>query len=362
MNCLARGMEIRMNLKYIAKRAAVMCLVAALSIGSLTGCQSETKVVFTTGLSGNELFKIGSATCTTPEIMIYLTTCYNQYAKTYGQEMWHYDLGGVSLEEHVKDVVLSKMAQIKIMNLMAEERKIGLSDQEEQRIATAAESYYESLEKELRDREGISKKVVENVYREYAIANKVYETITESADMEISDDEARTVTVQVIYLKNWKLKNNERTALNEQETKEVLNNAQDILNRIQAGEDFEALAAQCSDDKQIVKNYARGVADAEFEEILFSMDEGDASDIIETDEGYYIVKCISTMDYEATQENKLVLAEQRKKAAFSEAYTEIATNTHSQFRDKHWEKLTLNEEVHTTDANFFEFYDKYVKQ
>lgn len=351
-----------MNFKYIVKKAAAVCLMAALSIGGLTGCQSDTKVVFTTGLSGNELFKIGTATCTTPEIMIYLTTFYNQYAEAYGQEMWHYDFGGVSLEEHVKDVVLSKMAQIKIMNLMAEEREISLSDQEEQKVLAAAESYYQSLEKGLKEHEGITQKITENVYREYAIANKVYETITESADMEISDDEARTVTVQAIYLKNWKLKNNEKTALNESETQEVLDTANQILNRVRAEEDFEALAAEYSDDKQIVKNYARGAVDANFEEILFAMDAGDVSDVIETEEGYHIVKCISTMDYEATQANKLVLAEQRKREAFSEAYTEIATNTHSQFRDKQWEKLTLNEEIHSTDANFFDIYDEYVKQ
>ena len=351
-----------MNLRSIGKKAAVITLIAALSMGSLTGCQKDTKLVFTTGLSGNELFKIGTATCTIPEIMIYLTTFYNQYAETYGQEMWHYDFGGVSLEEHVKDVVLSKMAQIKIMNLMAEDRGITLSEQEEKRVQTAADHYYEELDKTLKDRENISKKVVESVFREYTIANKVYATITESADMEISDDEARTVTVQVIYLKNWKLKNNERTALNEEEKAEVLKTAGELLERIQAGEEFEVLASQYSDDKQVVKNYARGIADSSFEEILFSMDQGDVSDVIETDEGYYLLKCISTMDYEATQENKLALAEQRKRAAFSEAYTEIATNTHSQFRDKQWENLSLKEEIHTTDADFFEIYDKYVKQ
>lgn len=362
MSCMVKGMKNRMNLKYIMKKAATVCLAVILCFSSLTGCQSDSKIVFTTGLSGDELFKIGSATCTTPEIMIYLTTFYNQYADAYGQEMWHYDFGGVSLEEHVKDVVLSKMAQIKIMNLMAEDREIVLSEQEEQKVLAAAACYYEALETELRESENITLKVVENVYKEYALANKVYETITESADMEISDDEARTVTVQAIFLKNWKLKNNEKTALDENETQQVLDNAKDILNRIAEGEDFETLAAQYSDDKQIVKNYARGMADAGFEEILFSMDEGDVSGIIETEDGYYIVKCISTMDYEATQANKLVLAEQRKKEAFSEAYTEIATNTHSQFRDKQWEKLTLKEEIHTTDANFFEIYDEYVKQ
>lgn len=306
-----------MNLKYITKKIAAVCLIAVLCMGGLTGCGNDTKIVFTTGLSGNQIFKIGSKTCTTPEIMIYLTTFYNQYVNIYGEEMWHYDFGGVSLEEHVKDVVLSKMAQIKIMNLMAEEQNIKLSEKEEKQVLAAAECYYSKLEDDLKSEENITESIVQEVYREYALANKVYATITESADMEISDDEARTVTVQEI---------------------------------------------RCSDQKETIKNYTRGSTDPAYEELLFSMDEGDVSDVIELEDGSYIVKCISTMDYEATQENKLVLAEKRKQEAFSKAYTEIAANTHSQFRDKQWEKITLNEEIHSTEANFFDIYDEYIKQ
>lgn len=332
-----------MNLKYIGKRTAVLVLTGVLTLTGLTGCANKTKLVFTTGLSGNQLFKIGAETCTMPEAMIYLTTFYNQYADTYGQEMWNYDFGGASLETHVKDVVLSKMAQIKIMNLMAEERGIVLSADEKSKIEAASEKYYEALSEKLIKQENISKEIVEKVYREYAVANKVYENITEAADMEISDDEARAVTVQQIYLQNPE-------------------KGQNILTRIKAGEDFATVAAEVSENKEIVKSYARNDVNVSFENILFSMDEGEVSDVIEMPEGCYIVKCISTMDYEATQANKLVLAEKRKQQAFSEAYTEIARNTHSQFRDHLWENLTLNEEIHKTEANFFEIYEEYVKQ
>ena len=179
--------------------------------------------------------------------------------------------------------------------------------------------------------------------------------------MEISDDEARTVTAEVIYFKNWKLKNKEKVTLTEAETLKVLKNAGDVLKKAKAGEDFSALAVQYSDDKQTTKSYARGSVELKFEEMLFSMDEGDISNVIELSDGYYIVKCISTMDYEATQKNKVVLAKQRKQEAFSEAYNEIAIDTHSQFRDKQWDLITLNEEIHTSEANFFDIYDEYFK-
>ncbi len=351
-----------MNFKYIAKRLVAMGVIGMIGLSCLTGCGKNSKLVFTTGLSGNQLFKIGSSTCTTPEIMIYLTTFYNQYVDTYGEEMWHYDFGGVSLEQHVKDVVLSKMAQIKIMNLMAEERDISLNEEEKAAGATAAENYYEMLEEDLKQQEKITKEVAEEVFEEYTLANKVYEAITESADMEISDDEARTVTAEVIYFKNWKMKNNEKTALSEAELLPVLKDAKEVLGKVNEGETFETLAVQYSDDKQVVKSFSRGSVETSFEELLFSMDEGDVSDVIEREDGYYIVKCVSTMDYESTHENKKVLADKRKQEAFSKAYTEVATNTHSQFRDKQWEKITLNEEIHATDANFFEIYEEYIKQ
>ena len=350
-----------MNLKYIAKKIAVLCLTGTVLCGSLTGCTDNTKIVVTTGLSGNQLFKIGSATCTTPEIMVYLTSFFIEYVDTYGQEMWHYDFGGVSLEEHVKDVVLSKMTQIKIMNLMAEERNITLDNEEKSQAGAAAESYFGLLTEQLKEQEKITLEVVKKVYEEYALANKVYVTITEAADMEISDDEARTVTAEVIYFKNWKLKNKEKVTLTEAETLKVLKSAGDVLKKAKAGEDFSALAVQYSDDKQTTKSYARGSVELKFEELLFSMDEGDISNVIEVSDGYYIVKCISTMDYEATQKNKVVLAKQRKQEAFSEAYNEIAIDTHSQFRDKQWDLITLNEEIHTSEANFFDIYDEYFK-
>ena len=306
-----------MNLQYIAKKIAVLCLTGTVLCGSLTGCADNTKIVVTTGLSGNQLFKIGSATCTTPEIMVYLTTFFNEYVDTYGQEMWHYDFGGVSLEEHVKDVVLSKMTQIKIMNLMAEERNITLNDKEKSQVGAAAESYVELLTENLKEQEKITVEVAKKVYGEYALANKVYTTITEAADMEISDDEARAVTAQVIYFKNWKMKNKEKTELTEAETLKVVKNAREVLRKANEGEDFSTLAVQYSDDKQTTKSYARGSIEPKFEELLFSMDEGDLSDVIELSDGYYIVKCISTMDYDATQKNKVVLAKQRKQEAFS---------------------------------------------
>lgn len=350
------------DLKILKKKIITLGLALTICAGSLTGCGSDTKIIFTSGLSGNQLFKIGSACCTMPEIMIYLTTFYNQYEKTYGEEMWQYDFGGISLEEHVKDIVISKMAQIKVMTLMAKEYHIELSEEEKAKVSQAADAYYEQLPETLKKKENITLEIAEKVFEEYTLANKVYASITEAADMEISDDEARTVTVQEISFHNWKLQSGEPVALEEGDLLKVRKEAENALERITQGEAFEIVAAECSEEKQLAKSYARGDAEEAYEKVIFALDEGEVSGLLERKDGFYIVKCISTMNYEATQANKLVLAEKRKKEAFSKAYEEIAANTHSQFRDRLWEALSLDEETHKADVGFFEIYEEYIKQ
>lgn len=344
------------------KKLLVLCMTGALTMFSLTGCGSDSGIVFTTGLSGDQLFKIGSEVCTKPETMVYLTTFYNQYIDIYGDEIWDYDFEGVTLEAHVKEVVLSKLVQIKIMNLMAKEQSITLSEEEEEAMKKAAQTYYSMLADPLKEEEKLTLETAERVYEEYALAHKVYETITESAETEISDDEARTVTVQEIYLRNWKMEEGEKAPLTEDETIETLKTAKDLLTQLENGADFTSLAQQYSDDKQTEKAYARNVVEKNFEEILFSLDEGELRGVIETEDGYHIVRCLSTMDDEATQENKLVLIQQRKKAAFSAAYTEVAQNAYSEFREQLWEKIHMEETVHRTKGNFFEIYAEAVKE
>lgn len=350
-----------MKIQAMIKKTAAMCLVALLCTATITACGANTKIVVTTGLSGNQIFKIGSSACTRAEIMVYLTTFYRQFASAYGTEMWDYDFGGISLENHVKDIVLSKMVQIKIMNIMAADRKITLSTEEEAKAAAAAQEYYGALTETLKSEEKITEDVVLKVYQEYMLANKVYQSITQSAEMEISDDEARTVTAQIIYFKNWKIKNNEKVAMSESELQNVKSTAQKVLSQVREGENFEGLALQYGDGKQVKKSFARGSVEPAFEELLFSLNTGEISDVLDLEDGYYIVKCISTMDYEATQQNKLVLAEQKKEEAFEKAYEEVAADTPEQFRKRQWQRITLKEEIHYTDADFFEVYNRLIK-
>ena len=71
-----------------------------------------------------------------------------------------------------------------------------LSDQETEMAKEAAKAYFSSLNDTEKVQMGVTEEVIAGLYAEYALANKVYQFIIRDINPEISDDEARTITVQ----------------------------------------------------------------------------------------------------------------------------------------------------------------------
>ena len=85
-------------------------------------------------------------------------------------------------------MVLARLAQIKTMNLLAESRQVTLSEEEEAAVLSAAETYFSSLNDTEVEKLGLTEKKTQDMYREYALANKIYDLIIQDTDPEISDD------------------------------------------------------------------------------------------------------------------------------------------------------------------------------
>ena len=129
----------------LGRTGAAVCVLSAVL---LTACGDEgnnAKVIFTTGFGKEDVFRVGNGVCTVPEIMVYLTNTGNQYESVYGPDVWNVSRNGITLEENVKETVLAKMAQIKTMYLLAQDRGVTLEEEENQRVERAAAEYFLSL-------------------------------------------------------------------------------------------------------------------------------------------------------------------------------------------------------------------------
>lgn len=304
-----------------------------------TAC--ENKIVLTTGFASDEIFRIEDKSCSEAEVLVYLTTLHNQYESAFGEGIWSVQADGVPLGDSVKQTVLARLAKIKIMNLMAVQYQVELTKEEQDAVKKAAAAFYDKLQKdEIAAMDNVKKSTIEDMYEEYAIAEKLYEHLIEDVNPEISDDEARTITVHQIQ--------------SQSESK-----LREVLDQIAAGEAFDTLAYSENDAEEVSLSFAKGVMPAEIEEACFALGEGECSDILKTEDGYVIYQCVNTYDREQTEANKVQILQQRRKETFQKLYDAFAEGKDIYLNEKLWAQVAMPEQK-TTTSDFFDIYEKYM--
>ncbi len=346
---------------YHAKTGLIVMvmLASALMLGACVETEEAKKVVLTTGFAKNEVFRLENKSCTLPEIMVYLTNIQNQYENVYGSRIWDAKVDGVSMESNVKDMALSMMAQIKAINLLAEQQGISLDENEKKLVAKAAGEYYSELNDAEIAAMGIDESVIEQLYSEYALSQKLYHDIIKDINPEISDDEARTITVEHILIKIYNLdEDGNREGYTEYARSQARDKAEEVLKKAKAGEDFEKLAAEYSEDSVITYSFGKGEMDAVFENAAFNLGEGEISDIVQTEYGYHIIKCISTFNKDVTDANKLKIVSERRDEAFSQEYDEFVKTLNKDLNSELWDSVSFIHDDSVSTCDFFEVFDR----
>lgn len=318
-------------------------------------------IVLTTGMGEDEIFRIENEICTLPEIMVYLTNTQNQYEEVFGAEIWKTSLDGVTLEENVKEMVLARIARVKTLKLLAKEKEITLDEQETEKVRQAAAEYYASLNETEVEALGVNEELLEQMYEEYALAQKVYTHIIAGINLEISDDEARTITVQHIWIKTYAVDGRgEKIPYSEQTKLEAYRQACDIQEMAVSGEyEFESLISLYSDDKNITYSFRKGEMEEAFETAAFNLGNGEISGVVEGKDGYHIIKCLNTFDKEETDRNKLLIVEERKKEVFGEEYDAFVDTLTRKLNEEAWKEVAFLQDEAIQTNTFFDICEIY---
>ena len=319
------------------------------------------KVVLYTGLGKNEVFRVEQKSCSLPEMMLYLTTTQGRYEKVYGERIWETNLEGITLEESMKDMVLAQLSQIKAMNLLAEQEQVSLSKEEEGKVAEAANAFFETLSKEEMKLLGVDKELIRQMYKEYALADKVYHYLIKDINPEVSDDEARTITVEHILIKTYSLdENGQKVEFTSKEKQAAYAKAGEVLQKAGEGISFDTLIAAYNEDHQSQYSFRKGEMSLEFETAAFNLGKGEISDIVETEYGFHIIKCITTFNQEETDANKIKIVEKKQKEMFEERYSEFVKELTYIVNEELWDGITLLKDPSVDTVEFFDMYKKYL--
>lgn len=322
------------------KKKTMACLLACMSL-LMCGCQfGERDIVVTSTLNNKQVFRIDKSICELKEAKVYLANYQNIYGTAYSIDLWEHDFGDASLEDYVKDITLAELTSVYSMNLLAEAQGMTLSEDERNKVALAAEEYYDTLSWKEITYMGVSEDDIEEYYAHYALAQKLYNSLTDGVNEEVSDDEARVIEIMQIFVENELDANIVR---------------QKLLN----GEDFATVANNYNELSAIQVTVSRDDLPNEVEDVAFRLDDNEISAMITVENGYYFVKCLNKYNEELTEANKENIVEKRQKEAFDDVYNEFISTRESYLNIKLWDELTLevNEDI-TTDS-FFAIFEKY---
>lgn len=237
-------------------------------------------------------------------------------------------------------MTLNELTQVYSMDLLAESLEMTLTEEELSQIAAGAKEYFASLSEAERAYLELSESDVREYYEHYALAQKVYHSLTESVNEEVSDDEARVMELQQIYVSGKE-------------------KADEVRSRLQNKEDFAAVANNYNELSAIQVTVSRDDLPKQVEEAAFQLDNNEISDCIETENGYYFIKCLNKYNEELTEANKSNIVEKREKEAFDNAYNALLATLTSSFNEPVWEAITLDTSGEIQTDSFFEVFDKY---
>lgn len=323
------------------KKTAGIIAGVLLTAVLMSGCQIGNKdIVVSNTLNQKQVFKIGGMACGLKEARVYLTNYQNIYGTAYGVDLWEHDFGDDSLVNYVKEVTLGELTKVVCMDLLAESREMELTEEELGKVSEAAAEYYASLTEEETAYLDVTENDINEYYRHYALAQKLYNSLTDEVNEEVSDDEARVIEVMQIFVTDSA-------------------DAMEVKARLDNGEDFATVANNYNELPSIQVTAARDDYPEAVEEVAFSLDNDQISGMITAENGYYFIKCLNKYNVELTEANKSNIVQKREEEAFDDEYNEFVSELSSKINEDLWSALTLNTGEEITTDSFFEVFQKY---
>lgn len=273
---------------------------------------------------------------------------YNQYSSIYQQlygktywEMEDVDSKGRNGASAAKKQVMDSLKQREILYMEAQKRGYSLTAEEEKTAENNVTDTMKNFTDKQKSLEGLDEKTLKSEFKKNALAEKFRQILIKESGV---DEEALKATVnkkdyRQYTLQYYKVSNQETSG---EETKEVsaeqkqtnLTNMQALQEKAKTAEDFTKLLDD--NDKTGIQYQTENLIKKDLKDSTFlnkklrkqimKMDNGQISDIIEGDDGYYLIKMVNNDDSEAYDNQCQSVVNEEETKQFNARYAEFAPN------------------------------------
>lgn len=273
---------------------------------------------------------------------------YNQYSSIYQQlygktywEMEDVDSKGRNGASAAKKQVMDSLKQREILYMEAQKRGYSLTAEEEKTAENNVADTMKNFTDKQKKLEGLDEKTLKSEFKKNALAEKFRQILIKESGV---DEEALKATVnkkdyRQYTLQYYKVSNQETSG---EETKEIsaeqkqtnLTNMQALQEKAKTAEDFTKLLDD--NDKTGIQYQTENLIKKDLKDSTFlnkklrkqimEMDNGQISDIIEGDDGYYLIKMVNNDDSEAYDNQCQSVVNEEETKQFNARYAEFAPN------------------------------------
>lgn len=323
------------------KKIAGLLALLFLMTTALAGCSKNTVD------KAAEAINVNGTSVPMGEVNFYLR--YQQvqmqgfYGSIFGEDFMNSDLMGLGTPygETVRDTVVETLEELYIVEAHAEELGISLSEEEKSKAAEAADAFLAANDQKALEAMSADEATVTHVLELLTIRSKVYDDRAATIDTEVDTEEAAQKRISYVLTSTSGTTDEDGnvTELTDEELAEKKNQLEEILAEAKESGDLSA-AAEAHELSAVSTTYGKDDT-ALNEDVRAAADvlaDGEYSDVIETENGYYLVYMESTFDEEATQTEIESILSERESEAYNAWYEPL----------KEASEITANDELIAT--------------
>lgn len=338
-------------MKKKAMRLLAFIVILAVMVPFAGGCgqtEQAKKVVFS----------VGDKEVTLDEVWFYCKSVEEYYESYYSSmfsspEVWtssypvEKEDGSTeesTLEDVAKRSAIKQIRQIKMAVSHAKEMGVSLTKAEQEVVVKQAKEFMDKVTKDEKKKMGITQELAEQVFSDAAKVEKIKTKLAQDEGIEISDEEAQTSKVYYIYFPTVAADaSGNAVGADEEGLTEAKEDAQDALERIQAGNDIATVAAAYGMGSTSGEMNVDADTDLpeEISSIISGLKDGETYDkVIAAADGFYIIQMKQVIDETATADKKEELLSEKEQELLDKKFEEWGKDESFDYdKDVNWEYM-----------------------
>lgn len=330
-------------MRYIGKKIALGCLAGVLAATGLTGCSGKMDGSSVAVTVNGEQVPLGVVSFMTRYQQAQTQAMYEMYFGGANDGLWDQvsdEKTGETYGESARDDVVE---QVEVMYLLREKAKdydVKITKKEQKKITEAAKQFIEANSQATLENLAVTQVDVETALELQTYEKKMFDPMVADVDTKVSDNEAQQTTVTYVTVEEEDTEEggDSASANEEEKAKEATakEKAQQILDEAlaTANADMDAIAKDVDEELSTTETHFTanppekeddeeeediGGVPQSVQDVVKDLADGEvASELVEEDGAYYVVRLEKAFDEESTNEKKDSIISERKQDMYDD--------------------------------------------